>query len=60
MGIDDDNIKNKFNTIMKIKIKNLNNNIFREYFKECYDLQFKEKPNYNKLIQIIKKTTIDT
>lgn len=60
MGIDDDNIKNKFNTIMKIKIKDLNNNIFREYFKECYDLQFKEKPNYNKLIQIIKKTTIDT
>lgn len=60
MGIDDNNIKNKFNTIMKIKIKNLNNNIFREYFKECYDLQFKEKPDYNKLIRIIKKTTIDT
>lgn len=60
MGIDDDNIKSKFNTIMKIKKENLNNNIFTEYFKECYDLQFKDKPDYNKLIKIIKKININT
>ena len=45
---------------MKIKKENLNNNIFIEYFKECYDLQFKEKPDYNKLIKIVKKININT
>lgn len=60
MGVNDDNIKSKFNTIMKIKKSNLNNNIFSEYFKICYCLGFKENPNYNKLIETIKNIHKDT
>lgn len=55
MGIDGDNIKKKYDAIKKIKEKEINNTIFNSYFKHCYNLNFKEKPDYHLLIKSINK-----
>lgn len=55
MGIDEDNIKKKYDAIKKIKEKEKNNTIFNSYFKHCYNLSFKEKPDYHLLIKSINK-----
>ena len=55
MGIDEDNIKKKYDAIKKIKEKEKNNTIFNSYFKHCYNLNFQEKPDYHLLIKSINK-----
>ena len=54
MGLEEQDLKKRYNLIQIIKEKELENNIFSQYFKDLYSLQFKEKPNYNKLIINIK------
>ena len=54
MGVCEDDIKKKYDAIKSIKEKEINNTIFTSYFTHCYNLNFKEKPDYNLLIKSIK------